>query len=37
MLDESAMVTAARRSKQVKTTNEDTEIVWDAFHEGCLD
>jgi phage FluMu protein Com len=36
LLDNVAMTPTARRSKQVVGTNEMTETVWEALHEGCM-
>ncbi|KAF3048884.1 hypothetical protein E8E11_005483 [Didymella keratinophila] len=36
LLDDTALIPTARRSKQVTSANEAVETVWEAFHEGCL-
>jgi hypothetical protein len=36
LLDNATLVPTARRSKQVIGANDSSEIVWEAFHEGCL-
>lgn len=36
LLDDTALIPTARRSKQVMGANEAQETVWEAFHEGCL-
>ncbi|KAF2019585.1 hypothetical protein BU24DRAFT_122744 [Aaosphaeria arxii CBS 175.79] len=37
LLDKSALVPTARRSKQPEEANEKQETVWEALHESCLD
>jgi hypothetical protein len=37
LLNENMMTPTARRSKQMCGANESSEIVWEAFHERCLD
>jgi hypothetical protein len=36
LLDDTALIPTARRSRQVTGANEAVETVWEAFHEGCL-
>ncbi|KAF2473204.1 uncharacterized protein BDR25DRAFT_323796 [Lindgomyces ingoldianus] len=37
LLDSSALAPAARRSRQVGNVNKDPELMWEAFHESCLE
>ncbi|KAF2788479.1 hypothetical protein K505DRAFT_366434 [Melanomma pulvis-pyrius CBS 109.77] len=37
LIDNAALIPTARRSKQIIGANGTPEIVWEAFHEGCLD
>jgi hypothetical protein len=37
MLDSQAIGTVARRSRDVIDGEGTTEVVWEAFHEGCVD
>ncbi|KAH7380623.1 mediator complex subunit 27-domain-containing protein [Pyrenochaeta sp. MPI-SDFR-AT-0127] len=36
LLDRTMLTPTARRSRQVPSANETLEVVWEAFHEGCL-
>lgn len=37
LYDEETVKPFARRSRQIPGANEETETVWEAFHESCLD
>ena len=37
MIDRAALTPTARRSRQVTGVKEAPEIVWEAFHELCLE
>ncbi|RYN40395.1 hypothetical protein AA0112_g3228 [Alternaria arborescens] len=36
LLDKSALTSTARRSKQVASTTETPQTIWQAIHEGCI-